>query len=180
MTDDTPAARSCPWCSAPAADGATRCSSCGAALAQRESIGDVAISGLTDVDPALRAMDGRPMRIPGPSPSQGLASGAVVAAAVGGPAGLAIIGGLAAVAAAEYAGTRRDSHGNPIGLDDVGRPSALVLQALDRLEHGDQGAAAEDGAAAAVNDPWRDEPRPARPASPAVSPAGFPEDDPAD
>jgi len=77
-------------------------------------------------------------------------------------------------------GTRRDSHGNPIELDDVGRPSALVLQALDRLEHGDQGAAAEDGAAAAVNDPWRDEPRPARPASPAVSPAVFPEDDPAD
>ena len=43
----------CPWCATPAAEGATRCSSCGAALAQRESIGDLVIPGLTAVDPAL-------------------------------------------------------------------------------------------------------------------------------
>jgi hypothetical protein len=175
MSEDA-TGRSCAWCSTPATDEATMCSSCGAALAQRESIGDLVIPGLTDVDPALQAMDGRPMRIPGPSPSQGLASGAVVAAAVGGPAGLAIMGGLAAVAAAEYAGTRRDSHGNPIELDDVGRPSALVLQALDRLEHETQATSADDAAAAAVNDPWRDEPRPPLPPDPAV----HPEDDRAD
>jgi hypothetical protein len=150
--------RSCPWCSTPATEEATTCASCGAALAQRESIGDLVIPGLTNVDPALQAIDGRPMRIPGPSPSQGLASGAVVAAAMGGPAGLAIMGGLAAVAAAEYAGARRDSHGNLIDLDDVGKPSALVLQALDRLDREGGGEDAASPPPAAENDPWRDEP----------------------
>ena len=35
--------RECPWCATPAAPEATHCGSCGAALAQRESIGDLQI-----------------------------------------------------------------------------------------------------------------------------------------
>ena len=47
--------------------------SCGAALAQRESIGDLRIPGLTSVDPALEDFDKRPLHLRGPSPSQGMA-----------------------------------------------------------------------------------------------------------
>lgn len=94
----------CPWCSAPNPSDATACVACGAALAQRDSLGDVAIPGLTSVDPGLAAYAGRPMRLRGPSPSQGMAGGATMAAALGGPAGLAALGGLGLVAAAEYLG----------------------------------------------------------------------------
>jgi RNA polymerase subunit RPABC4/transcription elongation factor Spt4 len=47
--------RQCPWCSAVAAVDATHCPACGAALAQRESIADLVIAGVTTVDPALAA-----------------------------------------------------------------------------------------------------------------------------
>jgi hypothetical protein len=68
------------------------------------------------------------------------------------------MGGRAAVAGALYAGARRDSHGNLIDLDDVGKPSALVLQALDRLDREGGGEDAASPPPAAENDPWRDEP----------------------
>ena len=126
---------SCPWCSTPAADDAKTCSNCGAALAQREKIGDLLIPGLTAVDPALEDYDKRPLHLRGPSPTQGMASGIMIAAAAGGPVGLAAIGGIAAVAAAEYVGSRGPD-GQPIALEDVGKPSEAVLQALERLEDG--------------------------------------------
>ncbi len=74
MTEDQ-AARTCPWCSAAAPEPARQCPACGAALAQRESIGGLAIPGLTTIDPALQAIDGQPIHLRGPSPSQGMASG---------------------------------------------------------------------------------------------------------
>jgi hypothetical protein len=160
MSDGAATSRSCPWCSAPAEDAATACAACGAALAQRESLGDVAIPGLTAIDPALQAADGRPMRIPGPSPTQGIADGAIVAAVViGGPVGLAALGGIAAVAAAEYAGAgaSRDRVGGPLRVEDVGRPSEVTLQALARVEQAERGEAAERSSDAS-SDPWRDEP----------------------
>ena len=126
------APRGCAWCGTPAASPeATSCASCGAALAQRESIGDLAIAGLTSVDAALQDFDKRPLHLRGPSPSQGLAPAAIVGAMAGGPIGLAAIGGVAAVAAAEYLGARRDGSGP--ALADVGRPSEVVLQALEHL-----------------------------------------------
>jgi len=127
--------RACPWCSAQASPGAARCPACGAALAQRESIGDLVIPGVTTVDPGLQAYAAQPLRIPGSSPSQGIAGGAVVAAAaVGGPLGLVALGGLAAVAASEYRGASRGSPGGAVEEEDVGRPSEAVLQALKRLD----------------------------------------------
>lgn len=127
--------RHCPWCSALASPEATQCPACGAALAQRESIGDLVIPGVTTVDPALQAYAAQPLRIPGSSPSQGIAGGAVVAAAaVGGPLGLAALGGLAAVAASEYLGAGRGTSGATIDVKDVGRPSDAVLQAARRLD----------------------------------------------
>jgi len=128
--------RPCPWCSALASPEATQCPACGAALAQRESIGDLVIPGVTTVDPALQAYASQPLRIPGSSRSQGIAGGAVVAAAAaGGPLGLVALGGLAAVAASEYLGAGRGMSGAAVDGTDVGRPSEAVLQALKRLDH---------------------------------------------
>jgi hypothetical protein len=127
--------RQCPWCAAPAAPEATRCSACGAALAQRESIAGVVIPGLTAVDPALEDYDKRPLHIGGPSPSQGMVPGLIVAAAAGGPIGLAALGGMAAVVAVEYAGAGRGGAGST-DLESVGKPSEVLMQALERLEDG--------------------------------------------
>ena len=176
MTDDavreTPSGttRTCPWCATIAALDATTCASCGAALAQRESIGDLVIPGVTAIDPALQGLEDRPIRIAGPSPTQGLADGAVLAAlVVGGPVGLAALGGVAAVAAAEYAGAARSHVGAPENLEDVGRPSEITLRALEQLREAERDvpdAGHDDGAsptdsesvADAPPDPWRDLP----------------------
>ena len=134
-TADAPPA--CPWCATPTTPEAKACPSCGAALAQRESIGDLVIPGLTAVDPALADLADRPLHLTGPSASHGVASGAIAAAAIGGPAGLAIIGGVAAVAAVEYLGAGRlGPDGKPIG--EVGQSSAAVLQAIEKLERGEE------------------------------------------
>ena len=124
------APRTCAWCGTPATPEATTCASCGAALAQRESIGDLAISGLTAVDAALQDFDKRPLRLRGPSPSQGMAPALIVGVMAGGPIGLAAIGGVAAVAAAEYLGA---SGGAGAALENVGKPSEVALRALEHL-----------------------------------------------
>ena len=154
---DTPAggpatpdsARTCAWCGTPAAPEATTCASCGAALAQRESIGDLAIPGLTTVDAALQDFDKRPLRLRGPSPSQGMAPALIVGALAGGPIGFAAIGGVAAVAAAEYLGARRNGGA---ALENVGKPSEVVLQALEHLDAEAAQQAAPDPTAAVAHD----------------------------
>ncbi|MEO8272435.1 MAG: hypothetical protein ABI620_00030 [Chloroflexota bacterium] len=123
----------CPWCAAPAAPDASRCTACGAALAQRESIGDLLIPGLTSVDPALVDFDKRPLHLHGPSPSQGVAPALIVGALAGGPIGLVAIGGVAAVAGAEFLGTRTGGPGG-MALEDIGKPSEVALQALRAIE----------------------------------------------
>jgi hypothetical protein len=125
--------RRCQWCSTPAADADTHCSACGAALAQREQIGDLVIPGVTHVDPGLKAYAAQPLRIPGPSPSQYVAGPAVGAVVTMGPAGLIALAGLGAVAATEYAGAGRGEM-TQADLDKLGQPSEAVLQALKRLE----------------------------------------------
>jgi len=129
----------CPWCATPAAESATRCRTCGAALAQRESIGDLVIPGLTAVDPALKDLDGRPIHLRGPSPSQGVASSIIVAAAAGGPVGLAILGGVGAIAATEYLGAVKGK-----GHEHLGETSEAVLQAVERLDRGETLPTAND------------------------------------
>jgi hypothetical protein len=100
-------------------------------MAQRESIGDLAIPGLTDVDAALQDYDKRPLHLRGPSPSQGMAPAMIVGAMAGGPIGLAAIGGVAAVAAAEFLGARSAGAGG--SLAEIGKPSEVALQALEHL-----------------------------------------------
>jgi hypothetical protein len=164
--------RQCPWCAAPADEAATRCSACGAALAQRESISGVLIPGLTGLDPALEDYDKRPLHISGPSPSQGMAPGLVIAAAAGGPIGLMAVGGVAAVVAAEYMGASRGPAG--ASLESVGKPSEVVLQALERLEDGEgagagAGAARPDASGAGATAAEPDAADPARPADDGLS-----------
>jgi hypothetical protein len=134
---------SCSWCGTRAAPAARTCATCGAALAQRESIGELVIPGLTAVDPALKDFANRPLHLAGPSPSQGVASGAIAAAAMGGPMGIAVLGGVAAMAAAEYAGANRTgAGGRPV--EQVGQASSAALQAIDRLERGEALPTAHD------------------------------------
>ncbi len=166
----------CPWCAAATTADATRCPSCGAALAQREAIGELRIPGLTSVDPALQDYDKRPLHLRGPSPSHGMASGLMAGAMAGGPIGIAAIGGVAAVAAVEYLGAGRGGPGDA-ELENVGKPSEVVLQALDLLGDGRdgqdpiatatsadaaEGTAGEEGPPRAEDDGrsiWRDLPR---------------------
>jgi hypothetical protein len=159
----TERARTCAWCGSAANPDATACASCGAALAQRESIGDLAIPGLTAVDAALQDYDKRPLHLRGPSPSQGMAPALIVGAVAGGPIGIAAIGGVAAVAAAEFLGARRPGSQ---GLAEVGKPSEVALRALEHLDAHEARPAPthpEGGAAPAPADDdgmsiWRDLP----------------------
>jgi hypothetical protein len=150
MGDEVVVGRTCSWCSAAAPASATRCPSCGAALAQRESIGDLVIPGVTTVDPALQAIDGQPIHLRGPSPTQGMASGMMAAAVLPGPLAIAAIGGLAAVGAAEYLGAGRHAGERP-AIGDIGQPSEVTLRALERLEGAESGQVALP-----ATDPWRD------------------------
>jgi hypothetical protein len=127
----------CPWCATPAAPEATKCSSCGAALAQRETIGDLVIPGLTAVDPALQDFADRPLHLSGPSPTHGVASGVVAAAAMGGPMGIAILGGVAAMGAAEYLGAGKVGP-DGVPVDQVGQASGAALEAVEKLERGEE------------------------------------------
>jgi hypothetical protein len=147
-SSDEPA--TCPWCATPAAAGATKCSNCGAALAQRETIGDLVIPGLTAVDPALQDFADRPLHLSGPSPTHGVASGVVAAAAMGGPMGIAILGGVAAVGAAEYLGAGKVGP-DGVPVDQVGQASGAVLEAIEKLERGEELPTAES------TTPWPEE-----------------------
>ncbi|HLX34036.1 MAG TPA: hypothetical protein VKR30_02215 [Candidatus Limnocylindrales bacterium] len=132
----TAGGRVCPWCSGAASETDTSCPSCGAALAQREDLGGVLIPGVTGVDPGLKALADQPMRLKGPSPTQGLASGIVPAVALGGPAGLAILGGIAAVAATEYLGSRGPGGAgvDPASVGELGGVAQLALEQAKRAE----------------------------------------------
>ena len=153
-----PMGRTCAWCSHAAPIEATQCPSCGAALAQRETLGDLVIPGVTSVRADLIDADGRPLHIPGASNAQGMASGAMVGAMVGGPVGLAAIGGMAVVGAAEYLAASRGS-GEAPELEDVGRPNAAAAKVAEELDRaGDRGTDPPADPWRDAVDPWRDLP----------------------
>ena len=118
---------------------------------------ELVIPGVTAVDPALSHVAGRPLHLPGPSPTQGIAGGAIMAAAAGGPAGLAALGGLAAMAAVEYLGAGAHN-GKSIDPEAVGRLPAYVRDALER-EARDAG---QDEARADTNSGQEDQGGPSR------------------
>lgn len=134
-TNTDPAPRRCQWCSEVAAESDTQCRACGANLAQRETIGEVVIPGVTHVDPGLKSYAAQPLRIPGASPSQYVAGPAVGAAVVvGGPAAIVALAGLGAVAATEYGTAGRGQHVTQADLEKLGMPSEAAMQMLKKLE----------------------------------------------
>ena len=155
-----PMGRTCAWCSAAAPMEATQCPSCGAAMAQRDTIGDLVIPGVTNVRADLLDADGRPLHIPGASNAQGMASGAIVGAMVGGPVGLAAIGGMAVVGAAEYLAASRRANGSAPAFEDVGRPNEIAAKVAEELDrHGEAPSDTEAETPPDPTDPWRDLPR---------------------
>ncbi len=126
MTDSkaTAPGRECPWCSAPVPPDATHCPACGAALSQRESIGDLAIPGVTTVDPALEAYAAEPLPIPLPIPSS--------VDPIGGSPYLTGMAELAALAAPYGTHTKA-----PVDPSSVGEPSDAALRAAERLDRED-------------------------------------------
>jgi hypothetical protein len=156
--DAVPMGRTCAWCSHPAPVDALTCPSCGASMAQRETIGELVIPGVTSVRPDLVDADGRPLHIPAASNAQGLASGAIVGAMIGGPIGLAAIGGTAVVGAAEYLAASRPA-GDAPALEDVGRPTEFAAKVAEQLDQdGDRGSAGASEPWRDAADPWRDLP----------------------
>ena len=127
MIDEKEAAagQSCPWCSAPVTPEATHCPVCGGAVAQRESIADLSIAGVTALDPALQAYDAQPLHIPLPVPSG-------VGPVSGVPGTMAR---MAALAAPYGSSIRPDG---PVDLSTVGKPSDAALQAVERLDREDE------------------------------------------
>ena len=116
--------RECRWCSAPVPPDAIRCPACGDALAQRESIADLAIPGVTTVDPTLQAYAAQPVPIPLPLPMK--------VDPIGGAFNLTGMAELAALAATEDVGADA-----PVDPSAVGRPSDAALEAVERLERED-------------------------------------------
>ena len=116
--------RTCPWCSASVAPDATHCRVCGDALAQRESIEGLDITGVTAVDPALEAYDARPPHIPLPVPS-GVGP---VSNVTGGMSGMAAL-------AAPYGSSLRS--GASVDPGTVGKPSDAALEAAERMDRED-------------------------------------------
>ena len=135
MTDNAdrqPAERRCQWCDTPAQPTVTHCAACGAAL-PTEGADDLAVPGVTKLDPELEIYSRQPLRIPTGSPTQRIAGGAVGAAvAAGGPAGLLALGALAAVAANEYSSAAHSQR--EAQLDRLGQPSQPILDMARRLQ----------------------------------------------
>lgn len=121
---DTGPGRTCPWCSTPVPSDATQCPACGDALAQRESLDNLAIPGVTDVDPALQAYAGQPLHLPMAMPSR-----------VDPIAGSINLTGMAELEA--LAGSNGIPAGAPVDPTTVGKPSDAALQAVERLDRED-------------------------------------------
>jgi len=157
--EPVPMGRTCAWCSHAAPMDATTCPSCGAALAQRETIGDLVIPGVTDVRADLLDAAGRALHLPGASNAQGMASGAMIGAMIGGPVGLAAIGGTALVGAAEYLAASRRQDGDAPAFEDVGRPNEVAAKVAEQLDRGgDRGTDSPAEPWTDASDPWRDLP----------------------
>jgi hypothetical protein len=131
---DRKATDRCPWCSAVAPVGATHCPTCNASLAERDSLGDVLVPGVTGVDPALAHRNDAlrsVMAVPGAKlfPTLGF--------------------GLAMVASIQQQAERQAESRRPIGA--LGVPSAEALQVAAQLDR--SGPTMPEPAPAAEQDP---------------------------
>lgn len=170
--DAAPAPGTCPWCSATNAPDARQCSSCGAAIAQRDDLGGVTVPGVTGVDPNLL---GTPSSLASPMLRSQGTLGAINAVSHVDPA----LGLVAAAAVLGQDTIKGLLGGNRVDPESVGKPSEAALQAAEKLDRdaataasaaaevAAAEAAADDGAGAAPSgagpsappiDPWADLP----------------------
>jgi hypothetical protein len=129
-------AATCPWCSAAAAPAANHCPSCGAIMAQRESLGGLVIPGVTDVDPRIRqpSLTGSLLGTQARMNALG-----AVGHAGGTPAKLAT---AAAILAKDSIGSMFKPGTNP---EEVGRPSQAALEMAGRLSSSGQNSPVSTG-----------------------------------
>jgi hypothetical protein len=150
--------RSCPWCSVAVPAGATRCPACGASLAERESLGDLVIPGLTDVDPALAAAsgDGALQRLKRVNSRNTLLNTVGPALVMHDP----MFMGAAAAAGLAAAGLDAVTMGGPADASNLGQVSDAALAKAAELDSGVEADGVEPAAAesppAAPPDPWSD------------------------
>lgn len=132
-TSDDPIGLTCQMCGAAGRPQATHCLDCGAALPLLETVGDLVVPGVTHVDPNLQVYANQPLRLTRGSATEKLAPGALhTAALLGGPAGLAALGAIAAVAANELRSSDRD--GPSVPPERLGEISPPVLEVAQRLQ----------------------------------------------
>jgi len=162
--DALPAPGTCPWCSATNAAGARQCTSCDAAIAQRDDLGGVTVPGVTGVDPNLL---GSPGSLASPIlRSQGTLGALNAVSQVNATLGLAAAAAILGQDTAKGMLGMKDAD-----LDAVGRPSEAAIQAAEKLdrervEAAGTGAAEADGGPrpsgggpeAPQPDPWADLP----------------------
>jgi hypothetical protein len=126
-TPDPAPSHRCPWCSALTPLGATHCPSCGASLAERESLDGMPIPGVTEIDPEVlrrhelthKVMSGPAAKIAALSPT--VSFGLAVASTLSG---------------------EMDRRSRPkVTPAPIGVPSAEALQAAARLDREGAGAA---------------------------------------
>ena len=128
-----PPAVLCQMCGVAGRPNETHCRECGAALPLLETVGDLVIPGVTHLDPDLELYARQPLRLGRKTTTEVIAPGAVHAAVVlGGPAGLAALGAIAAVAASEL--SSRAPAGQNVPPDRLGEPNAVVLEMAQRLQ----------------------------------------------
>jgi hypothetical protein len=159
--DGTPAPaqeRRCPWCSTAAPAGATHCASCGASLAERESLGGMVIPGLTEVDPAVREAELRARsRARNASTAKPHVLGPIGGVA-GGPLGLAIGAALDSFVLGRV--PHEETPLRPLAPHET---SLRMADSLDGSGGPDWDPYRADGAADAAGptaDPWGDLPEP--------------------
>jgi hypothetical protein len=126
-TPDPAPSHRCPWCSAVTPPGATHCPSCGASLAERESLDGMPIPGVTEIDPEVlrrhelthKVMSGPAAKIAALSPT--VSFGLAVASTLSG---------------------EMDRRSRPKATPaPIGVPSTEALQAAARLDREGAGAA---------------------------------------
>ena len=150
----------CQWCSAVTPQGATHCPTCGASLAERESLGDIPIPGVTEIDPAL-PQEHDPLHtvmvVQGNSMSPNALGGRSPLNALPGGFGFGL-----AMGAALVKGFERLAQEQP-DPSLVGKPSAAALSLAKRLDGGEQAPSTPDedepsAPSSMPPDPWVDLP----------------------
>jgi hypothetical protein len=164
----TPASRSCPWCSATAPAEATNCPACGAALAERDSVGDLVIPGVTDVDPALAAAsgDGALTRLKRVNSRNALLNNVVPTLLMDGP----VLMGAGAAAGLAAIGLDAVTMGGPADASNLGQASDAALARAAEMDSGAEAKGAGQPAAEPTSGVVAGGPEPAATESPPPAP----------